>query len=184
MEIPNFLLKMSEQINTQDNRITADPVWQVRCKRTRPTASDYSDHYQIMDTESEHHIVADNHKGDINEDIIKYLIEHERMEFVTSWAEDIDDEVTEECEQVSLFSARFDDSYQELPEGFEKIYIEEYEDVIKGAFLTEADANWFIQRKQHDYPPLYTYVESMCFCPQMIELRNWIKSLSESKTQN
>ena len=46
-------------------------------------------------------------------------------------------------------------------------------------FLTEEDANWFIKRKQHDYPKLYTYVESLCFCPQMIELRGWIKSLSQ-----
>ncbi len=27
--IPDFLLEMSKQINTQDNRITAEPIWQV-----------------------------------------------------------------------------------------------------------------------------------------------------------
>ncbi|MDB4326374.1 ead/Ea22-like family protein, partial [bacterium] len=49
--------------------------------------------------------------------------------------------------------------------------------VVK-ACLTEADANWFIKRKQHDYGKLYTYVYSMCYCPQMIELREWIISLT------
>jgi hypothetical protein len=61
-----------------------------------------------------------------------------------------------------------------------KIHLQETEEVVKTC-LTEADANWFIQRKQHDYPKLYTYAESMCFCPQMIELRNWIMSLTKAE---
>lgn len=38
-----------------------------------------------------------------------------------------------------------------------------------------------IKRKQHDYPPLYTYAISLCYCWNMIELRNWIKSLSSTE---
>jgi hypothetical protein len=33
-EIPGFLLEMSKQLNEQDNRITADPLFEVRYKNT------------------------------------------------------------------------------------------------------------------------------------------------------
>ena len=94
-EIPDFLLEMSEQMNSQPNRCTSHPLWQVRCKR--------------------------------------YLITAEE---------------TEETEEIVT------------------------------THLTEADANWFIQRKQHDYPKLYTYVESAYWSPQLRELEDWIKQLT------
>ena len=82
-------------------------------------------------------------------------------------------------DKVEYFLEHFDSDsdLDSLDYCFEKYCVEEYEDIVKSAFLTEADANWFINRKQHDYPKLYTYVESMYYCPQMIELRNWIMSL-------
>jgi len=30
IEVPDFLIEMSKQLNTQNNRITADPIFQVR----------------------------------------------------------------------------------------------------------------------------------------------------------
>ena len=45
-EIPDFLLKMSEQLNTQDNRITADPLWMVCYDKEYPTSEDYGEYYQ------------------------------------------------------------------------------------------------------------------------------------------
>jgi len=61
IEIPEFLLEMSNQINTQDNRCTADPIWQVMCKRTRPTAEDYSDRFSFLLTHKHlSHLVLSN----------------------------------------------------------------------------------------------------------------------------
>ena len=177
-EIPEFLLEMSKQINTQDNRCTADPIWQVMCKRTRVTAEDYSDRFQIIDIENEYHVVADSDEGCINEDIIKYLIDGDGMDFVINWAEREDDEIEEDCEKVDLFSNQFDSNYETLPSGFELIHVEEYEQIIKTC-LTEYDANNFIRNNSHNYPHMYTFVDSMYRCPQMIALRKWIMELTK-----
>lgn len=180
MEIPKFLIEMSEQMNNEDNRCTADPVWQVRCKRTRVTAQEFSDIFEIIDREGDHCLVATNKENDnINEQIVDYLqcdIEDLPVIF-ESWVDnDSNDESLSGQDKVDYFIENFDYLYDEI-EGFEVLWAEEFEDVVMGAFLTEQDANWFINRKQHDYPKLYTYVTSLYFAPQMKELRAWIKSI-------
>ena len=181
METPKFLLEMSKQLNEQDNRCTADPIWQVRCKRTRVTASEYTDTFEIIDSDEGFPIATSKSDLDVNEQIVDHLQcdEDDLPIIFESWVDDNyddDDELTG-AEKIEFFLDNFDPEYNEL-DGFNLIWVEEYEDIIKGAFLTESDANWFIRRKQHDYPKLYTYVESMYHCPQMIELRNWIKGLT------
>ena len=75
-QIPEFLLEMSKQINEQDNLCTADPVWQVRCKRTRPTASEYSRAWEIIDRSGDCNVVATNAVDKpINEQIVEFLDE-------------------------------------------------------------------------------------------------------------
>jgi len=184
IEIPDFLMEMSKQINTQDNRITAEPVWQVRCKRLRVTAEGFSDLIQIVETEDDYRVVASSSgEGSINEQIIKYLdCDPEDLPVnIEKWVDDREDCEMSGVEKIDFFIENFDCKYDldDLEYSFERFAMKEYEDIVKGAFLTEADAEWFIQRKQHDYPKLYTYVESMTYCPQMIELRNWIMSLSK-----
>jgi hypothetical protein len=181
-ELPKFLIEMSEQMNNEDNRCTADPVWQVRCKRTRVTSSDFSDIFEIVDRENEHQLVATNKENDdVNEQIVDYLqCDVEDLPVaLESWVDnDSNDEALSGEDKVAYFLENFDCSYDDI-EGFEVLWVEEYEDIVQGAFLTEQDANWFINRKQHDYPKLYTYVASMYFCPQMKELRAWIKSITK-----
>ena len=173
---------MSKQINEQDNRCTADPVWQVRCKRLRVTAEGFGDLVQIVDTEGDHNVVASSiGDGSINEQIINHLdCDPEDLPInLEKWVDDREDCELSGEEKIEFFVDNFDCHYDldDLGYSFEKFAMEEYEDIVKGAFLTQDDANWFINRKQHDYPKLYTYVESMYYCPQMIELRNWIMSL-------
>lgn len=67
IEVPAFLLEMSQQMHSQDNRCTADPIWQVRCKRFRPTDRNYSDRFHVVDRENDFSLVADSFLGDINE---------------------------------------------------------------------------------------------------------------------
>ena len=67
--------------------------------------------------------------------------------------------------------------YDELPKGVNKLFVQETEEIVT-THLTEADALWFIKRKQHDYPKLYTYVESAYWSPQLKQLQDWIISLT------
>ncbi len=184
-DIPDFLLEMSDQINTQENRCTADPIWQVRCKRWRVTAEGYSDVFHIFN-HFDGDVVADSsHDSPINEQISSHIFNScGNNEWVCSWslAYGNGEESMSEQDLIDDFNESFDAKYNELPENVDLHWMEEYEDIVKTC-LTEADANWFIKRKQHDYPKLYTYVESMCYCPQMIELRNWIKQLNASKAR-
>lgn len=182
MEIPKFLIEMSEQMNNEDNRCTADPVWQVRCKRTRATSSGYTDIFEFVEND-EYTVVAKNYGDEesVNQQIVNYLncdpddLPIALEEWVDSRV-DLGGIVSGE-DKIDYFLENFRPDYDEL-RGFSIIWVEEYEDVVMGAFLTEQDANWFIERKQHDYPKLYTYVESLYFAPQMKELRAWIKSLN------
>jgi len=169
-DIPGFLLEMSKQINTQDNRITADPLWMVCYDKEYPTSEDYGDHYEWVDCNNEYHVIyKSNSDDDETDEMRSYLVDH-NGNWVEQYLDNHGEEDLNEC-----FSMSYNDD--ELPSGIEKIWLNKKQEVVK-ACLTEADAKWFIKRKQHDYAPLYTYVFSMCYCPQMIELRKWIMSLT------
>lgn len=176
--VPEFLLEMSKQMHEQHNRCTAEPIWQVRCKRVRPTDRSYSDTFHVIDRDNDCSLVADSLLGDINQQIIDYLeLDNDDLPIcLETWVDNRCENISSGQDKIDYFIENFDSDYDEL-EGFETVWVEEYEDIIK-CCLTESDAEWFIARKQHDYPKLYTYVESMVFCPQMIELRNWILSLT------
>lgn len=183
VKIPDFLLEMSKQMHEQDNRITAEPIWQVRYRKNLLTADGYSDNFELVDRENDYDTVYSNDENSLaNKDYaLEYLLEHYE-DWCLNWAryevENEDDDLTK------YFKNNFDvDDSWELPDDVEKHYLQEIEVVVKSC-LTEADAKWFIWRKQHDYPKLYTYVESMIYCPQMIELRHWLLSLTEEKSED
>ncbi|HDV5541044.1 TPA: ead/Ea22-like family protein [Vibrio cholerae] len=189
IEIPDFLIEMSKQMHEQNNRITADPIWQVRHKQYLVTEQGYNEsHWEIAATEEGCTLYHSQNDSDYQE-LILYLIDN-HPDWMREWAEEyadmeieLDDGemMLEELELDRLtdaFNSSFDHDWHDLPEGVKKFHMQEIEVVVKTC-LTEEDANAFIQRKQHDYPKLYTYVESMVGCQQMIELRNWILSLTE-----
>lgn len=167
--IPDFLIEMSKQINTQDNRITADPIWMVCYDKEYPTDEDYGDHYVWIDVDRDNHEIyhSKHDEGDESKVILEYM-----EECYEDWFETFSKELKENEEEFDI-----DIHDDDLPKGIERIWQSSKMEIVK-ACLTEADANWFIKRKQHDYPKLYTYVYSMRFCPQMIELRKWIMSLT------
>tara|TARA_R110000851_G_scaffold85090_1_gene185181 strand:- start:1 stop:453 length:453 start_codon:yes stop_codon:yes gene_type:complete len=103
------------------------------------------------------------------------------------WCQDWMAENAEELggTEGSSFSDFFDfedhqNYFNEWPEGYRIVHLQEYEDIVS-THLTEVDAKWFINRKQHDYPKLYTYVESAYWSPQIKELRAWVLSLTETE---
>lgn len=189
IEIPAFLLEMSQQMHQQSNRCTAEPIWQVRCKRYLITEQGYNEsHWEIIDTDGDGDALYHSDKCD-KKPLAEWLAENDHQ-WCSNWLFDNDIE-TNHPDITHVHGPAFDEVfiqafidefdveyyYDELPEQLKKLHIQETEEVIKTC-LTEADALAFIARKQHDYPKLYTYVESMVFCPQMIQLRNWIMSLT------
>lgn len=170
LEAPDWLLEMAEQMRDQPTRSTAHPFWQVRCKRHLPTAEGYNDsHYEVVGDEGVVWRSIDPIKG-----LVDHLLEHHE-EWCRQWAEDHDhmDDCSTVAEAIESF---FDASEGELPDGLTTVFVQEVEEVVT-THLTQADAEWFIKRKQHDYAPLYTYVESAYWSPQMRQLQDWIISL-------
>lgn len=171
IEIPAFLLEMSKEINTQDNCMTSEPIITVCHDERLTTAEGYQEDGSKWCGEDG--VICDG--GDI-----EGLLDHLRDNY-ESWYEsycdnnDIDQDDDDSFDQAMGY---FDPEIEDLPEDVSAWFYQNTRKTVKYC-LTRSDAETFINRQQHNYPKLYTYVESMHSCPQMIVLRNWIKSLSE-----
>lgn len=180
IEIPEFLLEMSKQMNTDPNRCTAHPFWQVRCKRYLVTEEGYNEsHWELHAEDSEGYPVFST-KPHYDNIAASEDFEERNKKWCSEW---IEENIDSECiGEDSSFTDFFDfegyqDSGDDWPEGYKVIHLQETEEVVS-THLTEAGALQFIKRKQHDYPELYTYVESAYWSPQLRELQDWIKSLT------
>ena len=175
-QIPDFLLEMSRQMNEQDSRATSHPFWQVRCKRFLPVEVGYNEHHwELVDNESG---VVYRSDTDSPEKAAQYFQEIHEDWFkclVTDCLED--PALYHHVDAVVVFSESIDlENEDDFPSGVSRVYVQEVEEVVS-THLTQSDAEWFIKRKQHDYPPLYTYVESAYWSPQLRQLQDWIISL-------
>jgi len=181
MEIPKFLTEMSEQMNNEDNRCTADPIWMV-CHDNWLTCADGRGDKEIF-------LIGDNSEYtelDTECEVLTYLFEH-HCDWINSvkvdhWNDNnlCDDyDSFEEYSESDDFELDLEYTDYDYPDNLtiEKLCVQKEMKVIN-SHLTEEGANQFIARKQHDYPKLYTYVYSMYFCEQMKELRGWIKSIT------
>lgn len=167
LQVPEWLLEMSKQMREQDNRSTAHPFWQVRCKRYIVTEQGYNEHHwQICGDDG-----VIYRSIDPIEELYDYLIEN-HSDFVSYWNNE---------NSVENLSEWLDPTDDHLPDGLRLIYVQEIEEIVTTHF-TEHDARAFIARKQHDYPKLYTYVESAYWSPQLRKLQDWIISLSAAPT--
>lgn len=181
VEIPQFLIEMSKQLNEQNNRLTADPMFEVRYKQSLVTESGYNEsHWEIIHEEGD--TLYHSGKSESYDELAQHLFDYEN-EWCYSFLDDkgerfIDDDATyTESEFVDFFNKEFDHEWDDLPSEYKKLHMQEVEVTVNSHF-TEKDAQAFINRKQHDYPKLYIYATSLCYCWNMIELRNWIKGLS------
>lgn len=166
--IPDFLLEMSRQMRHQDSRSTSHPFWQVRCHRYIPTEQGYNDHHwEICGDEGV--IYRSTEEIELLQD---YLIEN-HSEFLNARNEYHD--------AVDIGEWLRDDiNEDDLPDGLRMIYVQQVEEVVSTHF-TEHDARGFIERQQHNYPKLYTYVESAYWSPQIRKLQDWIISLTAER---
>jgi hypothetical protein len=173
-KIPEFLIEMSNQMRNQPNRCTSHPFWQVRCKEYPVTAEGYNDHHWVLVNED-----GEFYRSDIQELSIaaEYFKENYSDWFEVQVKDAKDDCFWEDQDDIEIFADSFDFDYEDLPDGINRVFVQETEKIISTHF-TESDANWFINRKQHDYPKLYTYVESAYWSPQIKDLQEWIISLT------
>lgn len=182
MEIPKFLTEMSEQMNNEDNRCTADPIWMVCHDNWLTCADDRGDKEIFLICDDGEHKECDSES-----EVLSYFHDH-HCDWVTSIKADLfendclcDDYGSfEEYVESDDFELDLEYGDYDYPNGLsiEKLSMQKEMKVIN-AHLTEDGARQFIARKQHDYPKLYTYVYSMYYCEQMKELRGWIMSLTK-----
>ena len=182
MEIPKFLTEMSEQMNNKDVRCTAEPIWTVCYDKWLTCADDRGDKTILLISDDCSYKECDNES-----EVLTYLHEH-HCDWINSVKLDLynDDCLCDDYDSFEAylecddFELNLDYTDYDYPDGLniERLCMQSERVIVKSC-LTEEDARYFIKRKQHDYAKLYTYVESMIFCPQMIELRGWIKSLTK-----
>ena len=169
--VPEFLLEMSKQMQAQPNRMTAHPFWQVRCKRHLPTEQGYNDcGYEIVGDDG---VVYRSYDSD--EEDLELLLLEDYPEFCEKWCA-----AMENGDSIEDAIGSFDPQQDELPDGLQLVYVQEVEEVVT-THLTESDAKWFIRRKQHDYPKLYTYVASAYWSPRFRQLQDWIIGLTATQ---
>jgi hypothetical protein len=168
--IPQFVIEMSKRMNSDDNRCTSHPFWQVRHKSYLVTEEGYNEHHREL--------VGD--EGAVYSDLQPlaelhaYLIENHE-DWCKSWASENHEEFEDYKEALYDY---FDMDSWDWPEDLKVIYMQEIEEIVWTG-LTEQAALDFITRKQHDYPRLYTYVESAYWSPELKQLQDWIKSLTQ-----
>ena len=151
VQIPDFLLDMSKRLHTQDNRMTADPLFCVFEKQ------------QIVVPES------------MSYDYICWFSQDSYC--------DADDETVNKLEELreDLGSYCWHDDEIELDgELWRRCAIEEIDKFVAAA-LTEAGAQEHIEMNGHNLRRPFIYVTSLHRTPEMIKLREWLLSLTESE---
>lgn len=153
-------------MNKSPKRCTADPFWQVRYKSFLVTQEGYSDHHWELCCDE----CGSVYRSDIHGE--EKAIEHIREMYPCYYKkaqEYIQDNGKMELEDFIYWN--------DLPEGLRKLHMQEV-DEIAWTGLSEAGAKAFIERKQHDFPKLYTYVESAYWSTELKAVMDWLKSLS------
>lgn len=173
-EIPDFILELSKQLNEQPNRCTAHPFYQVRFKKRYVTAEDYNcDLFEIISRDGDGVVWSEGQEEDV---IAEYLAEN-----YPEWVrEQFEDYVDDDSDLKEVVMEHFEFDCSELPDELSKIWIQEIDEVVS-THLTLDAAEQFIQRKKHDYSEskLFTYAESAYWSPQLRELHDWLKQLTQ-----
>lgn len=180
IEIPEFLLELSNQMNENENRSTSFPFWQVRQKDYLITAEGYNEHHwEIVDEDGNclYHSEESEDYSQLADSLLEYSVG-----WCVTWLSNYDEDVDFDDENfVENFSCGFNPDYEDLPEPYSKHHLQEVEKVLT-THLTKEDAEWFIARKSHDLHKPYTYVESAYWSPQFKELQDWIRALTGGKS--
>jgi hypothetical protein len=165
VEIPDFLLEMSKQMNTQDCRMTSHPLYQVRYLEYLPTAAELSSTHSVIINDDNYEEVYDTRNpSEQFENYLKYTFSNWCKNLVEETGFDtVDEAVHEYCENTTEF--------YELPDQLRQVYMQSIEKIASVHF-TEVAAREFIKTHQHNYPPLFVYVDSAYRNAEIIQLQN------------
>lgn len=151
---------LKKELETQDNRATAEPMFVVFSKREYPTTSDYSYDRSYYLEHSDHDEV-----GETKEEVLEYLKEQ---------YEDDEDYIREQKAIKELEDASEYDFDDLLFEKFEiqQVYVFEVPQ-FEQAFFTEKAAKRYLEINGHNLTKPFLYVTSMYRNEEMQEIRNY-----------
>jgi len=148
-----MLKEIQENLNTQDNRATANPIFIVYDWEKVPSCSDYTDKFMFVDTEGH---IADDRKS-----LIEWLKN----------AEVVLPENYEELDDDDLIEAVHKEGYDHINKVYyiaKKVFI--------NVFFTEKSADAFIKSNNYHYTKeVHTYVDCLWRNPEMQYIRNGLK---------
>jgi hypothetical protein len=153
------LKAIQHELKTQDNRITAHPIWIVYDKKDVSANIDYDNSkVKYLDGQSDYCKIADSY-----EELLKYAKKEAKECDLKLPTKDklkfMDDE-----EFIEWMCKKNDLNWIKYP--YQMI------NVFKTVCFTEKAANEYIQRERHHLNEPFTYVDSLYRNEEMIELRN------------
>ena len=146
------LKQIGEEIKTQDNRATADPIFILFDREKMPTDSHYSDDYIYIDVDDDNHEIDGNAK-----ELRKYV--KDTLE-TRQLPDDID--TMDEDKLLELL-----ERYHKI----DKVYVKTI-DVFKQAFFTNKSAHEFMESNMHHFNDPYVYCDSLYRNYEMQAIRN------------
>ncbi len=149
-----MLKEIQEELQTQHNRSTVDPIFIVYDWDKLPTTEDYCEDWEYADTDDGYRAI-----GKTKDDILKYCKEY-----------DLD--LPSDLEELS--AGDFILWLKEIG-GYDSLMKNHYfkRRIFKGVFFTEKAANAFIERNRHHFSDeVHTYVHSLYGNPEMRFIRN------------
>lgn len=178
VELPDFLLHMSEQMNNQDNRCTSDVIFQVKQKQYFVTEEGYNEHHFILQDDAGEFFRSDTGSEKVAKE---YLLEYYEEACADWLAENRDHETIDHRGTYDLFIDEFNipDDIEDFHRDVKKLAVQEI-DVVLHTCFTEQEA-LAIAARYSESAQVFTYGVSLYQCHQTRQLRNWIESLARNK---
>ena len=152
-----FLKEIKENLNKQDNRATADPIFVVYDWERIPTDSDYSDVFMFVGDEGK---IAED-----REELFKWLRDTDTDKSIIEKAE----LMVDDYDMLKLLEEEAGYDY------ISKIYYIKKR-IFINVFFTEESANDFIKQNHYHYTKdVHIYVNCLWRNPEMQGIRNALK---------
>lgn len=141
--------EIAEEIRTQDNMATADPIFILFDKKTYPTDRDYSDEYMYFDWSNDCNEIEGTKEG-----LIDYCGDES---FMPSDSESLDED-----ELFKIVKENTD---------IKKVYIFKV-DVFKQVFFTKKSAEEYLKKNRYHFREPYIYCDCLYRNYEMQSVRN------------
>ena len=152
--------KIAEEIRTQDNRATADPIFILFDRQKIPTDYHYSDEYIYIDSGNDNYEIEGNRQA---------LLEYVKDEYGSLVY--CPENIKKKEDLENLTEDDLLDLMQHDREHFDKVYTKTI-DVFKQAFFTDKSAQEYLEANRHHFKDPYIYCDSLYRNYEMQAIRN------------